>query len=72
MTIGDVWMKAFLASLGRVPIARAREDGDQAVRLCVARLHANGVNWAPDIAPLEFDGDEGPPSDKKADTLKGL
>ena len=57
MTIEEFWNAAFLAALGRLPVARAKKEADEATRACVKHWHANRFNWSPLNAPLMQDLD---------------
>jgi hypothetical protein len=55
MTIEEFWNAAFLAALGRLPVAKAKKEADEATKACIAHWHANRFNWSPLNAPLMQD-----------------
>lgn len=57
MTIEEFWNAAFLAALGRLPVARAKKEADAATNACIRHWHANRFNWDSGNMPLMQDLD---------------
>lgn len=51
MTIEDFWNSAFLAALGRLPVAEAKREADLATKTCIEHWHRNWENRSLENAP---------------------